>query len=241
MNTKIKKLIAIHQPNLFPWLGFFTKIYQANEFIILDHTINNRSEAIYTRRVQLLNTQGKASFLTIPVKKIDGSDFGPINKWEINFDQVGFPRKQLESIKHTYSKHPYFENVYPLINTFFDVSSGLSLSERNRKFIEITCQHLEINTPFDVSSGLSSEGNSTELLLSIISLKNGTDYLSGKGGDKYQDPKMFEAAEIGLNRINFQHPIYPQLKSKEFIPGLSIIDCLMNIGFKETAKLIKLG
>ena len=235
------KVIAIHQPNLFPWLGYYSKINKSDIFVFLDHTINNRTDAIYTRRVQILNTQGEASYLTIPVKKIDGSDFGPINKWEINFDQASFPRKQLESIKQTYGKLPYFNEVFPLIEKLFDDSKVLNLVDRNISFIKESCRLLEIETPFLISSEIDTRGNSTELLISIVSHLEGTHYLSGKGGDNYQDPEMFKNANIVLDRIGYKHPIYPQEKSKEFTGGLSIIDCLMNIGFEETAKLIKLG
>ena len=69
MSTKIKKLIAIHQPNLFPWLGFFTKIHQANEFIILDHTINNpKSPEFWCRRVKML-IGGKDHWMSVSLKK----------------------------------------------------------------------------------------------------------------------------------------------------------------------------
>ena len=88
---------------------------------------------------------------------------------------------------------------------------------------------------------INSRGNSTELLISIVTHLQGTHYLSGKGGDNYQDPEIFVKANIILERIVYKHPIYLQEKSKEFKSGLSIIDCLMNIGYAETSRLIKLG
>lgn len=237
--SKKSKVISIHQPNLFPWLGFFSKIYHSDEFVLLDHTINNRTEGIYTRRVQLLNTQGEASYLTIPIKKIDGSDFGALNKWEVNYEINGFPKKQIQSIKQTYSKHPFFNEVIPIVEDFFEPEKNIMLTQKNKLFIEKCCELLEIKTPISVSSGLSTLGNSTELLISIIKTKNGTHYLSGKGGDKYQDPILFKDENIGLNHLNFKHPIYSQLKSENFISGLSIIDCLMNLGFEQTSDILK--
>jgi len=36
----------------------------------------------------------------------------------------------------------------------------------------------------------------------------------------------------------FQHPRYDQVNTAEFVPGLSVIDALMNCGFERTAELI---
>ena len=238
-NTMVKKIVAIHQPNLFPWLGYFNKIYRSDEFVFLDHTINNRTEAIYTRRVQVLNTQGVSTFLTIPVRKITGSDFGPLNQWEINFEQIGFPRKQLESFKQTYSKHFYFDEVFPFIELFFEENYKNSLTLKNINFIKEICQKLNINTNFHISSDFNIDLNSTEMLISIVKLLEGNSYLSGAGGDNYQDPNLFKAKNIDLIRQKYMHPTYLQNKSNNFINGLSIIDCLMNIGFNKTEILIK--
>ena len=233
------KIIGIHQPNLFPWLGYFNKIHRSDEFVFLDHTINNRTEATYTRRVQILNSQGDLAFITIPINKIKDSDFGQLNEWIINFEQIGFPKKQLESIKQTYSKHTFFNEVYPFIEFFYQENFNNSISLKNMNFIKEICRKLNINTNFHSSSDFKIEGNSTEMLISIVKLLNGNSYLSGKGGDNYQDPKLFKEANIELIRQKYDHPTYFQNKSNNFKNGLSIIDCLMNIGFSETEILIK--
>ena len=233
------KIIGIHQPNLFPWLGYFNKIHRSDEFVFLDHTINNRTEATFTRRVQILNSHGDPAYITIPINKIKDSDFGPINEWVINFEQIGFPKKQLETIKQTYSKHTFFNEVYPFIEFFYQENFNNSISLKNINFIKEICRKLYINTSFHTSSDFKIEGNSTDMLISIVKSLHGKSYLSGKGGDNYQDPKLFKEANIDLIRQKYDHPTYFQNKSKNFINGLSIIDCLMNIGFSETEILIK--
>jgi hypothetical protein len=48
--------------------------------------------------------------------------------------------------------------------------------------------------------------------------------------DRYQDIAMFEQQGVGFQYQRFGHPRYPQVKTKEFVPGLSIIDYLFNKG-----------
>ena len=43
---------------------------------------------------------------------------------------------------------------------------------------------------------------------------------------------------IELIYQNFNHPVYNQLNREEFVPGLSIIDCLMNNGLETYLEII---
>jgi hypothetical protein len=229
------KKIAIHQPNLFPWLGYFHKIKECDAFIFLDHTLNNKNEATYTRRVQLLNSHANTCFVTIPVVKSVGTNFSPINSWQINTNQPGFPSKILRTIEHSYCKHPYYDEIFPLVEAFF-IESNKTLASRNIDFITSTCKLLEIDKPFYLSSELNFHGNGTELLISLVKSVNGDVYISGKGGNKYQDPKLFSENRIELIYTSFKHPVYNQKSQKEFIPGLSILDALFNLGISDVKR-----
>jgi hypothetical protein len=233
-----KKIVAIHQPNIFPWLGYFSKIKKSDIFVFLDHTINNRKEATYTRRVETLDSNGNRNFLTTPIQKIDGSDFGPLNKWFANFEVKGFPEKMIMSLEQTYKKHPYFKEVFPIIDQFFSDLAVMSVAEANRLFILELCKRFAFEKVFKQSSTLNLNSNSTQLLVDIVAALDGNIYLSGSGGDKYQDEAIFNSHKIELVRQSYVHPEYYQLKSKTFEKGLSIIDCLMNIGFEETREIL---
>ena len=52
------------------------------------------------------------------------------------------------------------------------------------------------------------------------------------------DEKLFESNNLKLEYQDYLHPIYPQRMSQEFIPDLSIIDMMFNIG-SDSSKLIK--
>ena len=58
------RVVAIHQPNYLPWLGYFAKISEADEFVFLDDVQYSKNS--YTNRVKVLHAD-KPRWLTVPV------------------------------------------------------------------------------------------------------------------------------------------------------------------------------
>ena len=69
---------------------------------------------------------------------------------------------------------------------------------------------------------------------------NCKNYLCGGGASGYQEDDLFKASGINLIYQNFSHPKYSQYNQEKFVNGLSIIDCLMNIGLEETKKTLNI-
>src|SRR4029078_5615477 len=66
-------LVAIHQPNFFPWLGYFDKIRQSDIFIFLD-AVDYRPPGegrmgSWVNRVRLA-IDGEARWVTCPVRRL---------------------------------------------------------------------------------------------------------------------------------------------------------------------------
>src|SRR4029079_18719876 len=65
-------LVAIHQPNFFPWLGYFDKIRQSDIFIFLDAVDYPRAGSggmgSWVNRARIA-IQGEARWVTCPVKR----------------------------------------------------------------------------------------------------------------------------------------------------------------------------
>ncbi|SVE45212.1 uncharacterized protein METZ01_LOCUS498066 [marine metagenome] len=75
-------------------------------------------------------------------------------------------------------------------------------------------------------------------MVAIVKKLHGDIYLSGLGGDKYQDSKLFKLNSIHVKYNIFDHPKYKQSRTKTSIEGLSILDYIYNIGLDKTNKLI---
>lgn len=230
------KLVAIHQPNLFPWLGFFDKLYRADTFVILDHVSNNATDGFWGKRVKILKRKGP-DWITIPLVKPEGSPFIPINTMQPKFDEKDY-MKARNAIYEAYVKAAFTEEIFPIVDSFFDVH-GQPLSVMNTDFIKQMMEHLKIDTELVLSSKLNCKATATELMIEITKLVGGSSYLNGDGAAGYLDPAEFSGSGVEIEQQNFKHPTYSQLGNEDFIAGLSILDPLMNLGMEATAHLIK--
>ena len=112
------------------------------------------------------------------------------------------------------------------------------LSDLNILIIKEICKQLKYNPCFYQSSAFCIGKKSDDRLIELINILDGKSYLSGYGASRYQSLNKFKEAEIDLNYYSFKAPIYPQLW-QDFIPNLSILDVLFNIGFEKTSLIIK--
>lgn len=231
----MSKIIAIHQPNFFPWLGYFHKIMHSDCFVYLDHVRMNPDQS-WVKRVRILN-QLQSSWLTIPIASSSQQGVFPnVNELRIN-NQLDFGSKHLRTIEHNYGKKPYFREIFPFIEEYY-LSSEPLLEARNRIFVERVCNGLDINTPRILSSSLNCSESSTSLLIEITQKLKGTIYLCGGGASGYQEDHLFTEAGLTVAYQHFSHPIYEQNCSNDFVSGLSILDALMNIGLAGVKKII---
>lgn len=224
--------LGIHQPNFFPWLGYFYKIQQVDLFVFLDDAQLIKTGGSYTNRVEILNN-GKRQTLTVPIKRISGTqeikDVKEVNEiWRI---------KMLKSMQMSYSKTPFFSKEFSFIEQLFEYSTSY-ISDFNQNAIVELCKHLRIDTPFELASDLNIGKHATERLIAIVKHLGGGVYLSGKGGQKYQEEDAFREADIELEYTNFVHPIYEQRKVDEFVTGLSILDALFHLGNKQVSEIL---
>lgn len=233
----MQKTVTIHQPDFMPWLGLFNKINKADEFIVLDHTLNNpKSPEFYCRRVKML-IGGKDHWMSVSLKKDDKNLFIPINEMELQMNEKT-TKKFLQSVELNYKKAPYFKDVFYLVEDYFTMSNQ-NLSQKNSWFITEVMKKLNVTTKVVNSTNLSPQFSSNDMLIDLLEKRKATTYLCGAGASGYQKDILYLSKNIEVTYNCFSHPTYIQFNSKEFIKGLSIIDSLMNLGFEQTEKLVK--
>ena len=222
--------IAIHQPEFLPYLGYFYKMTKVDGFVLMDSTQFKKNN--FQNRNQICNSVGEKFWLTVPVSFHLGQN---INEVKIA-DDSSWKRKITDSLKYNYSKTLYFKHFYPALeDTILNASD--SLNDLNISLIKEICSFLGIGIPIFKLSELNLTTQKNELLIDICKHIGANEYLAGLGAKEYMDLKMFADADIEVTWSLFQVKEYPQ-QCKNFVPYLSAVDALFNLGPIATKELL---
>ena len=223
------KIVAIHQPNFLPWIGYFHKIANVDKFVYFDN-VQLPGGKSFCYRTKILFNNGKDKWLSIPL--LGKSDKSLIMDTKIDIKQ-NWKYKHLRTLSWNYKTHPFFDEIYEIIESVYKIESQF-LIDYNIPLITKISEYLELDTEFICSSKISNDSNLKGLdrIIEINEFCGAKEYLSGNGAGskRYMDERYFTEKDIVLKWQEFEFRKYPQLNSQEFIPGLSIIDLLFNCG-----------
>jgi hypothetical protein len=217
-------ICVIHQPNFLPYLGFFDKILKSDVFIIYDTAQYSKND--FHNRNKIKTISG-ALWLTVPVSVTVGMQIK-----DVKIASSHFIKKHLSTIKMNYSKSHFFDIYYPAIEEIYcSVLSNPSLVDFNVKFIKFILEILGYNGKIINSSSLnvSNDLKSTAAIVAMCRNINADIYISGVGAREYLEEQFFSQNNIELRWQNFSHPVYSQ-NFGAFVPNLSILDAIFNIG-----------
>lgn len=215
--------LAIMQPYLFPYFGYYQLINAVDKFVVYDD-VNFIKQGWINRNNILVN--GKPYLFTIPIK--NQSSFNKINATIVN-EKAYFlwVNKFLKTIEQNYSKAPFYNEVLPLLKNIFQKEDEF-ISSIAVKSLKLVSEFIGINTVFEDSS--ETYGNkyltSQDRVLDICVKENANYYFNPIGGIDLYSKKDFLEKGIVLNFIKSKKFEYMQF-NEEFVPNLSIIDILM--------------
>jgi hypothetical protein len=222
-------LVAIHQPNFLPWLGYFDRMVNADLFVLLDHVQFERRN--YQNRT-LIRLEDEARWLTVPVVQLSQKE-KIVDKRVDNPAEEGtrwWGPNSFNTLRYAYRKAPYFELYAPRLREILETRWD-KLVDLNIATLEFVREALEIRTPMVRSSTLPVEGQRSGLLLDICRKVGASAFLGGMGGSRgYLDKEAFAVAKMGVVWQEFRPPQYAQCGEAPFIPGLSVLDVLFNCG-----------
>jgi hypothetical protein len=217
--------LAVMQPYIFPYLGYFQLIAASDVFVFYDDVNFIKGGWIHRNRILVNNSN---NMFTIPL--IKPSSFRSISETEINFGILDkWKRTFFKTITQSYKKAPYFKEIYLLIDSVLSLKEPITISVLASKSILEVFNYLEIEKRWLYSSHQfpdSKNKGRTERLLYMATELGCDTYINSIGGKELYVSTDFINAGITLKFIKMEEVVYSQ-SSNKFVPNLSIIDVLM--------------
>jgi len=230
------KTVAIHQPNFFPWLGYFDKIARSDTFIFLDNVQYPKTGGVWSNRVKML-VAGEARWVTAPIIRTFHG-LAEINEIEWA-DEQPWRVKLIKTLAANYSKARYYREIIVWLEPLILMPEA-NLARYNIAVIRAIAEKIGLSCEHCITaSSLYGHGQASELLIDLTHKVSGDVYLCGGGVAGYQEDQAFISAGLKLRYQSFVHPVYEQFGGGEFVPGLSIVDAMMNIGSLGVARLMR--
>jgi hypothetical protein len=215
--------VAIIQSNYIPWKGYFDIIHDVDLFIFLDDV---QFTARDWRNRNKIKTPHGLHWLTIPVGCSRERLIHEVQILDDNWEKCHW-----ETIRHNYSKAPYFKLYKDYFEYVYLDIKWINLSELNQYIIKMISKDLlGITTEFEDSREFNAHGHKLDRLLDIL-VKTGAEYyISGPSARDYIEENRLTELGIQLHYKDYTgYPEYSQL-FPPFEHGVTILDLLFNSG-----------
>jgi hypothetical protein len=216
-------IAAIMQPTYLPWPGFFDLLDQSDVFVFLD-TVQFEKQSWQQRN--RIKTPSGPLWLSVPCVRSFGQRIA-----DVSIDgTTHWRRKHWMSIVANYSSAPYWREYRGPLETVY-TSEWKHVADLNIHLIKLLTNQLGIRATMLRSSELAASDRTRAARLVEICVQLGADvYLSPRGSSAYlQSEEEFAAHGIRLAFQHYEPPAYPQ-RYAPFVPYLSVLDLLLNVG-----------
>jgi hypothetical protein len=226
--------VTCSQPTYCPWWGVGAMLQSVDLFVAFDDVQLEKHS--YQQRCYIKSDKGKTP-LIVPAHV---SLSKQIHEIEIDNSQ-DWRTSHIKSIKQNYSKVRYGGTCDSLLQVIG--AEHEKLADLN---IEVTQELYRILGAKPIqwvrSSSLKVPNRGrAEHLITVLREVGATYYLANKNSTYLlNEVAAFEKAGIELEFADFVHEEYPQLYPP-FIPGLSMIDLLMNLGPEKSLEHCQAG
>ena len=220
----MRRILAAHQPNYLPWLGFFHKVSQAAVWVVGENVQFPRHG--FANRNRIRTGQGW-QWLTVPVRTRGlGEQF--IRDVEVDASST-WRRKHWKAIRTNYARAPHLDDHAGFLEEYY-ATPWERLADANLAMCRYLLEQLGIEVEVRLGSDLSLRQDRTLRLVDMVTACGCSVYMAGTGASRqYLDVGAFEAAGIECRFDTFAHPTYPQCHPG-FEKPMAALDLLLNCG-----------
>jgi len=217
--------LAAMQPYFFPYLGYFSLILAADEWVAFD--LSSFTKKSWITRNRIANEIQDWSYISIPVS--NGTSLKKI--YQIDAHEIEVSKQRILNQLSVYKKHaPNYLTVIEIVQEGFRLRQSNSIVDLNLACLKSVCRYLGISfNPIrarDIPLNLKEIHHSGSWALEIAKGLNATTYINPISGQNIFHPKEFHAAGIDLGFLHFS-PFHYASSHFKFVENLSIIDLMM--------------
>lgn len=214
--------LAIMQPYIFPYIGYFHLIDSVDTFVFYDDVNFVNSGWVNRNKISV---NKKDLLFTIPS---DWSQNKKINEILVSSQYNKWKAKFFLTLKHAYGKERFFKDGMEIVEKTFNDET--SLAAICKSSITNTLSYLNINKNIINSSTVFNNQHlkSQNRIIDVCKQTNANMYINTIGGKELYSKEDFQQNEIQLYFI----------KSIENLNYTSILDTIMKHG-KETNNFLK--
>lgn len=217
-------ILTSHQPIFLPWPGFFVKLLRADVTVILDR-VQFPLAAGWMTRNRIKSPAGDL-WLTVPVRR-KGQGKQSIDQVRLCND-LPWREKHMRSLRENYARAPYRDDYLPQVAAIYR-KWHTHLVDFNVELIRFLAAALDLQSKLALQSETGVEHTGSALPSELCRCFSADAYCALPSAGKYLDRASFMQAGLGLERLSFQPPIYPQLWG-DFRYNLSMLDLLLTCG-----------
>lgn len=218
-------IVAIHQPNYVPWLGYFRKILACDTFVFFDNVQMPMGKSYVSRSAVKLPSG--PHWLTVPTIKS-----GPLTLIKDAKIVPGpWGRKHLATLTSAYGGSRWLRPVIGLLEDALGQKHEL-IADLNIQIIRAISELLAPGRVKFVRASAMRHGlSNADSIVPILTELGATTYLTGSGAGsmRYLDVDKLKLLGIETRFVNNEFASYPQ-RHGDFLPGLSVLDALLNCG-----------
>lgn len=225
---------AILQPGYMPWIGFFEQMALSDVFVVLDDVPYDKDGWRNRNRILL---GGAPAWLTVPVRT-RGRTGQLIRDVVVDREQPWLERHR-RTLHHAYSGRPGRDAAAEVLEgpeleeaDLLATIDGI-VTERIRAALDLRARIVS-------SSDLTTTDDRNGRLVDICRQLGVTHYLSGQAAKSYLDVGAMAAAGVEVLWHEHTPRAYPQ-RADEFVPRLSAIDLIANVGAEAAGDIIREG
>lgn len=222
------------QPTFLPWAGYIKMISIVDSFVFLDDVQLSPKSFQIRNRIPWSNNEPKwltvhhetnqdyrSRFLNNTFLKNAKNDFYSISQLLLN----------------RYKKSE--EMNYLLDNLEFSLQDNKPISEINISLIKSICHLLNIKSNFYLSSSINTDKKGSDKVVELLNSFDCSQYISAPGSISYmQNEEIWSHQNFSISIFNFYLSHYSQTNYLNFLPNMSVIDLILELGANKSQDLL---